>query len=272
MTVFPSEPKRADHRVPRRNVSCRSLGAPPHCALYPPGNRRRATRGSPRCPTREEAAGAPTGPPRTRRLSFRTAPRAPRDRRRGRAPSRTVPRGSSPCSAARSAPDPAGTLLFVAERSGGSSRKIADIVSAAESPVERADAREHLVEDRPEGEQVRPLVRGLALHLLGRHVPERPHHDTRLRRRRGRRRFVCGPLCPSGCVSFARPKSRIFTRPSFVTNRFSGFRSRCTIPFSCAAARPLRDLHRVVDRLAHRDRAARQPRPQRLALEQLLTT
>ena len=51
-------------------------------------------------------------------------------------------------------------------------------------------------------------------------------------------RFVCGPTAPSACVSFARPKSRILTRPSFVTNRFSGFRSRCTIPFSCAAASP----------------------------------
>ncbi len=52
-------------------------------------------------------------------------------------------------------------------------------------------------------------------------------------------RFVCGPVAPSACVSFARPKSRILMRPSFVTKTFSGFRSRCTIPFSCAAARPL---------------------------------
>ncbi len=37
---------------------------------------------------------------------------------------------------------------------------------------------------------------------------------------------------PSTCVSLARPKSRIFTRPSFVTKRFSGFKSRWTIPFS----------------------------------------
>ena len=39
-------------------------------------------------------------------------------------------------------------------------------------------------------------------------------------------------------VSFARPKSRILTSPSFVTITFSGFRSRWTIPASCAAARP----------------------------------
>ncbi len=46
-------------------------------------------------------------------------------------------------------------------------------------------------------------------------------------------------FCSSKCVSFARPKSRIFTRPSLVTKMFSGFRSRWTIPFPCAAARPL---------------------------------
>ena len=38
--------------------------------------------------------------------------------------------------------------------------------------------------------------------------------------------------------SFARPKSRILTSPSFVTITFSGFKSRCTIPASCARARP----------------------------------
>ena len=43
---------------------------------------------------------------------------------------------------------------------------------------------------------------------------------------------------PSACVSLARPKSRILTRPSFVTKTFSGFRSRWTMPFSCAAASP----------------------------------
>ena len=39
-------------------------------------------------------------------------------------------------------------------------------------------------------------------------------------------------------ASFAKPKSRILMRPSLVTKIFSGFRSRWTIPFSCAAANP----------------------------------
>jgi hypothetical protein len=42
---------------------------------------------------------------------------------------------------------------------------------------------------------------------------------------------------PAG-IRFARPKSRIFTRPSAVTKTFSGLRSRWTIPFRWAAARP----------------------------------
>ena len=47
-----------------------------------------------------------------------------------------------------------------------------------------------------------------------------------------------GALFTAGATTFASPKSRIFTRPSRVTQRFSGFMSRCTIPLSCAAARP----------------------------------
>ncbi len=44
--------------------------------------------------------------------------------------------------------------------------------------------------------------------------------------------------CDTGSVSLARPKSRIFTNPSFDTMMFSGFRSRCTMPAECALARP----------------------------------
>ena len=51
-------------------------------------------------------------------------------------------------------------------------------------------------------------------------------------------RAAVAPDESSGCVSFARPKSRIFTKPSLVTITFSGLRSRCTIPAPCAFARP----------------------------------
>jgi hypothetical protein len=46
------------------------------------------------------------------------------------------------------------------------------------------------------------------------------------------------PDASGGPVSLARPKSRIFTKPSGVTIRFSGFRSRCTIPAAWAFASP----------------------------------
>ncbi len=45
------------------------------------------------------------------------------------------------------------------------------------------------------------------------------------------------PVC-SWLVALAIPKSAIFTRPSDVTIRFSGLRSRCTIPCCSACARP----------------------------------
>src|SRR5438552_13889361 len=74
---------------------------------------------------------------------------------------------------------------------------------------------------------------------------------------------------PSGRVSLAKPKSRIFTRPSRVTKIFSGFRSRWTIPFSCAAARPRRNLLGVFDGFAHRQRPGTQPLAQCLTLQKL---
>ena len=46
---------------------------------------------------------------------------------------------------------------------------------------ERPLAREQLVEDRPEREDVRAVIHGKPAHLLGRHVPDRPHHGPGLR-------------------------------------------------------------------------------------------
>ncbi len=61
-------------------------------------------------------------------------------------------------------------------------------------------------------------------------------------RRSARRPSVCASAPPTSAASpscdLARPKSTIFTRPSAVTITFSGFRSRWTMPASCAAARP----------------------------------
>ena len=73
----------------------------------------------------------------------------------------------------------------------------------------------------------------------------------------GPARGTCSPPCPRcrpgvgahvavvtpasrrrAASRLARPKSTIFTKPSRVTMTLAGFRSRCTIPASWAAARP----------------------------------
>ena len=75
---------------------------------------------------------------------------------------------------------------------------------------------------------------------------------------------------PSGPArsSRARPKSRIFTIPSFVRNRFSGLRSRWTIPFRGRRRGP-GELQGVLDGLANGQRTGVQPLAQRLAFQQL---
>ena len=103
--------------------------------------------------------------------------------------------------------------------------------------LERPLARRHLVEDRAEGELVGRKSSGSPARLLRRHVAHRPHHDPR-RSSPSRRQIDPAPLSAPCDVSFASPKSRILTSPSFVTMTFSGFRSRWTIPASWALARP----------------------------------
>ena len=124
------------------------------------------------------------------------------------------------------------------DSSGGSSFRIADDRVARGVPLERLPARQHLVKDRAEREDVRARGRRQPPHLFGRHVAHRPHDrarspcDPRPSARSSARREA------TASILFARPKSRIFTWPSRVTKRFSGFRSRWTMPFSWAAERP----------------------------------
>ena len=119
----------------------------------------------------------------------------------------------------------------------------------------------------PKREDVGAVVGGLAANLFRRHVADRAHDGARARSRR--RRWAIGFRRRPRPSARARPKSRILTWPSVVTNRFSGFRSRWTMPLLVRGRETVRDLDRVVDGLLRRQRAGRQPRPQRLALEQL---
>ena len=104
--------------------------------------------------------------------------------------------------------------------------------------LKRHAAGDQLIEDGAERKDVRAMIGRKATHLLGRHVGHGAHQHAGRGVPHARGHHRPRDRAGSACVSLARPKSRIFTRSSEVTNTFSGFRSRWTIPFSCAAASP----------------------------------
>ena len=166
---------------------------------------------------------------------------------------------------------PGEMVWFVTERSGGSSLRIADIVSAAESPWNALSPREHLVQDRAEREDVRPRVGRLALDLLGRHVAERAHHDAGLRPRRGRRQVR--RLAALFLVRQLREAEvEDLETAVFGDEQVLGLQVAVDDPLLVRRGEAVRDLQRVVDRLSRRQLPAGERRAQRLAFEQLLTT
>ena len=218
--VWPSGANRAETSSPRRNVNWWKEG----------GGTRPA-----RCPARKEripatSAVARRAPPKIghgmRLLRGMAAPghngggaRAggPGERlqveKPDRVPSRSAPPGSfqtvpdDPIQSRREVPVGLRKLrrLFRQDRRNRVGCRVA---------VKGALARKHLVEDRPESEDVRPLIRRLPTHLLGRHVAHRPQHEPRLCAERARRK-VRLPSRRASCASARRPKSRIWpARPS----------------------------------------------------------
>ena len=100
---------------------------------------------------------------------------------------------------------------------------MAVIVSAFDGAIEGPAAGEHFVENRAEREDVRPVVRRLTAHLLGRHVAGGPHHRTR----RGLRVAPVAAGSASGCGQLREAEvENLDLRRRAVTNMFSGFRSR----------------------------------------------
>ena len=86
-------------------------------------------------------------------------------------------------------------------------------------------AGDELVQDRPEGELIRTEVDRPAARLLRRHVAHGPEDQARARPSLERLGVALESL-RNGRSDFARPKSRIFAKPSAETMMFSGFRSR----------------------------------------------
>ena len=140
-----------------------------------------------------------------------------------------------------------GICGFTSASGGGSCVRTASSVPSVLSALNGRAAGEHFVEHGAEREDIGASIDGLAADLLRSHVPgsagdERSQRlaGTFLRRRvavstpsRRERATGAGVSC-----SVARPKSRIFTRPSSARKMFSGFRSRWTMPRACAAPSP----------------------------------
>ena len=136
--------------------------------------------------------------------------------------------------------------------------------------VERALAGEHLVEDRAEGEDVGARVGRLAAHLLGRHVPERAHDDAGLGAPGLGRKVGPARGGAFGLRQFGEAEVEDLHAAVVGDEDVLGLQVAVHDALLVRRREAVRDLERVVDRLARRELAAGEDRAERLALEQLL--
>ena len=114
---------------------------------------------------------------------------------------------------------------------------IASSVAAALWRLNGGMPHRHLEQHEAEGELVGAKVGGGATGLLGAHVGNGAGSQARfgLRLRVGAVRHIRRHLKSS---RLRQAEVHDLRAPDLVTITFSGFRSRCTMPASCAAARP----------------------------------
>jgi hypothetical protein len=135
--------------------------------------------------------------------------------------------------------------------------------------LERAAAREHLVQHGPEGEDVGTRVGRVAAHLLRRHVAHGAEHRAGVRGpHQGRRVRVVGSPARSGVVPGEAEVEDL--DPAVAGHeQVLGLEVAVDHALGVRGRQSVRELPRVVDRLSKRQRPAREPLAQRLALEQL---
>ncbi len=142
-------------------------------------------------------------------------------------------------------------------------------------PVERLPARQHLVENHPERENVGTVIDAQALDLLGRHVVERSHDGARFRgpggtprqdgsRRRARLLFRGRRLLLPG-----QAEVEDLHVPVLRDEEVLGLQVAVNDPLLVRRREALRDLGCVVDDEVSGDRARIEPVAECLALQQL---
>ena len=135
--------------------------------------------------------------------------------------------------------------------------------------MERALSREHLVEDRAEGEDVAARVGRPSTHLLRRHIAERSQHDSRLRARRGGRQVRLLSRALLGMRQLGQPEVEDLDAAISGDEEVLGLQIPMHDPLFVRRGQPVSHLERVIDGLPRWKPAARQRGSQRLAFQQL---
>lgn len=135
--------------------------------------------------------------------------------------------------------------------------------------LERPAPEEHLVEDGAEGEDVGAMVGGQAAELFGGHVSDRA--DERARRGRGRRGDggLFRPRLELGPGELGQAEVQDLHAPVVRDEEVRRLEIAVDDPLRVGHGQALRHLDRVVEGLAHRERALRKPRRQRVSLQEL---